>query len=47
MTSAGPDFCLDGNFFGVKIDSMVFSGAEAGTEDVTDMGRCMEKNEAT
>ena len=47
ITSAVPSLGFEGCFCGVNIDSKTSSGTERGTEDVTEMGRWLEKKEAT
>lgn len=47
ITSAVPGFDFEDGFRGVKIDWKTSSGADKGTEEVTEMGRWLEKKDAT
>ena len=42
-----PGFDFEDDFRAVNIDWKTSSGAERGTEDVTEMGRWLEKKDAT
>lgn len=47
ITSAVPGFVFEDGFRGTNIDWKTSSGADRGTEEVTEIGRWLEKKDAT